>query len=239
MNIKDYYNKYLLQKDQYLENIKSEYHTRLDKARDDYKIAVHYDFSRDTIMKQLQVISAKLGIYTGFVREISEYCGKNSKEISAVFNERIDKIKSNERDEILSLLSEVDAYSLMWVFWHEQTNVLKEKFEPRVNFESEESESHISPLIWKSENETEFVHFIYALYDIGYLSNEKDEKIKLVEQVAKAFNFDLTKNWQSKRSKSIEKSNHDYLPELIKKLTEAFEKSKKEKQAKKNKTSST
>ena len=75
---------------------------------------------------------------------------------------------------------------------------------------------------WKGNNKTEFVQFVYALFEAGLITNDSREVTKLVEQLATIFKFDLGNNWQSNHSKSINNRNNDYEPEIFDRIKKAY-----------------
>ena len=96
----------------------------------------------------------------------------------------------------------------------------------------------MSQLKWKADNETEFVQLVYSLYEAGYITNDNHSITKMVEQMADIFGLSLGNNWQSNLSKSINKRNIDYVPEIFGRLSEGFNKYKEKLIAKKKKNSS-
>jgi len=78
-------------------------------------------------------------------------------------------------------------------------------------------------IYWKGNNETEFIQLIYMLFHSKLLSNESNEKTKLVKQVAEIFNYEIGKNWQTNLSASKQKRKNGYKPEIIQKLDDAWE----------------
>ena len=82
--------------------------------------------------------------------------------------------------------------------------------------------SPTSSLKWLSSNETEFVQFIYALKEAGFVGNDDKGMENLVMDFSKAFNFTLGEHWQSNHSSSIHKANADYSPEIFDKLKQAY-----------------
>ncbi|MDP2174446.1 MAG: RteC domain-containing protein [Bacteroidota bacterium] len=78
---------------------------------------------------------------------------------------------------------------------------------------------------WTSGNsKTEFVKLIYALFNAKFINNGKGEITKIVEELAIAFNVELSKSWQSNFSKNKNYTNggHDQL-ELFDKIKSAYE----------------
>jgi hypothetical protein len=236
MNNFNYYTRYQELVKLYYEEIITDYNAKIDKARPDGKSTVHHNFGRERLTQKQNEINSVFHNAGSFMYEIQKIYNEDSTtELESIFNRKINEIKPDKRLETVKLIAEYEACTLMFQKWHKETHVYIEYYKNK----SATNKENTPQLKWKGKNETEFVHFIYALYDAGYLNNDTNEKTKLIEQVAKAFNFSLTKNWQSKRSKSIAKSNNDYLPEIIKKLTNAFLSSKQQRETRNKKISST
>lgn len=77
-------------------------------------------------------------------------------------------------------------------------------------------------LEWKGTNGTEFVQFAYALQESGLLKHSTGEIGKLVESLAIAFNFKLSKHWQSDFGKSINNRNSEYEPKIFDNLKKVY-----------------
>ena len=60
-----------------------------------------------------------------------------------------------------------------------------------------------SSIVWRGKNEIDFTQLVYALHEVGILTNTENEITTLVKQVAKSFNLELGKNWQSNLSTTI------------------------------------
>lgn len=84
------------------------------------------------------------------------------------------------------------------------------------------NERQQSNIIWKGNNQTEFIQLIYALYHSKLLTNETNEITKLVEDASKVFNINLSKNWKSNFSKSKNNRNNDYEPKIFDNLKCAY-----------------
>jgi hypothetical protein len=78
-----------------------------------------------------------------------------------------------------------------------------------------------SDLKWLGKDGTEFSHFAYALFNAGKITNETGEVTKAVEELARLLNFDLSKHWQSNRSKSINNTDKAEDLAIFKDLTTA------------------
>jgi len=97
----------------------------------------------------------------------------------------------------------------------------KENFAEAEVLESEIGK-HFSNIRWIGTNQTEFVQFVYALYEAKLITNDEDKITYLVRQLAEIFQVDLGKNWQSSLTKSITERNYDYEPKIFIKLQEGF-----------------
>lgn len=75
---------------------------------------------------------------------------------------------------------------------------------------------------WTGDNKNEFVQLIYALHEAGLLNSGKGEITKTIVALAKVFNINLGKNWQSNHSNSIHRQNTDYEPPIFKMLEESY-----------------
>ena len=146
----------------------------------------------------------------------------NNKELGLVLNEskEFDKFNSSEITNLAHLTALHD-----FLFENYKTGEIKSE-SPIMN----------SSIIWKGENQTEFVQLVYGLYHSGILTNNENEKTKLVKQIANYFNIQLSKNWQSNLSKAVKKRNIDYEPQIIEKIKSGYEIYKNQINAKKNKS---
>jgi hypothetical protein len=95
--------------------------------------------------------------------------------------------------------------------------------------------ANTSNLKWLGDNETEFVQFIYALKEAGFVGNDDRGIESLVMDFSRAFNYKLGDHWQSNHSSSIHKANSDYCPEIFDKLKLAYSNFRLEKIDKKKK----
>jgi len=79
-----------------------------------------------------------------------------------------------------------------------------------------------SNLKWTGKSKTEFVQLIYAIYHAKLINNNKDEITKIVEDMAKVFNYDIGDNWQDLLSKSVNNRKNGYVPKIFENLKNAF-----------------
>jgi len=124
------------------------------------------------------------------------------------YEDDVDFLHKTEAESVVRLLAEDSAYA----YFLDKINDVNPQGRPS---EHEELE-------WKGANQTEFTQLIYALYHSKLLTNKSKRLIRLVEDLAKLFNVDLSQNWQSNLSKSVHQRNNDYEPEIFDRLGEAY-----------------
>jgi len=83
-------------------------------------------------------------------------------------------------------------------------------------------EDNQSNIKWLGKNKTEFVQLIYSLFHANLITNDTNEITEIVKDMAKFFKIDLSKNWQSNLSKSINNRNNDYVPAIFDNLKNSF-----------------
>jgi len=147
---------------------------------------------------------------------------ENNKELGLVLNEGKEFDKFNQT-EIINLANLAALQEFLHEYYSKDTV-------------KNESPLIKSPINWKGINQTEFVQLVYGLYHSGILTNNENEKTKLVKQIASFFNIQLSENWQSNLSKAVNKRNNDYEPQIIEKIKSGYEIFKNEIKAKKNKS---
>ena len=235
MKAKNYYAKYEKLSNDAFEQLKAQYLKQIEKAR--YPEDAHHIFI-ETVMKprmgQLAVEMDKLGTTKNFLQRLDDtYRSDNTKEKPEIFNAQIEEIEPSKRDESVKLLAEHQVQVLMDEFWHDESK--KQQTKEQNEIQNEILFENKSGLIWKVDNETEFVQFAYALHKAGYLEHEKKTIKDLVPDLARMFNFPLGKNWYVNHSSSIHKRKFDTKREIFDNLKKAYEKYREEQINKKKK----
>lgn len=120
----------------------------------------------------------------------------------------------------------INEYAKMDIQNLDEKNLFERLFPDKQQNSIEEqvstNERQQSKIIWKGNNQTEFVQLIYALYHSKLITNETNEITKLVEEASKVFNINLSKNWKSNFSKSKNNRNNDYEPKIFENLKGAY-----------------
>jgi hypothetical protein len=188
----------------------NQYHAKIEKSHDDYKTIAHNHYVQE-ILKRHQLLQNSLGINSRFVLEIKETLLEDkSKNYENEFNSKWQLIKFKSKKVLLEL-AELEACDRIY-------ELLKNKFNSGTD-----ATALFSKIIWKSKIELEFVQLIYALYEAGYLDNEKSEVTWIVKEVAKLFNYQLGEHWQSNLSDSVNNRNADYQPKIFDKLKKGYD----------------
>jgi hypothetical protein len=205
-----------------------EYNTRISKARDGKQGAAHYKFYYE-LLEIYGNTQRKLGNVSQFLIDINKELDEDKdKELETEFNSKFSKLKVKNESELLKEIAELEAQNEFIKYVQlEELKFIAEKNNDTLKqtpLADLNSASISSSIKWKGENITGFTQLIYGLFHSGYLSNNENEITKLVEDVAKAFNIELSKNWQSNLSKSIHKSKNDYDPKIFKEIENAFKK---------------
>lgn len=212
------YQQFKKETDKHYDILLKQYKEKIDLARDGFEKNVHDEFYNNT-NKSFQTIQEELGNYSHeFIFNIEEEVKKyKNKEFEIEFNSKFSVFENKDKERILNNLAVLKSYLKL----HEYLQIEAIKYSPQVEIKNDKTTSNIQ---WLKDNKTEFTHFIYALFHGGYLSNKEKEKTKLVEEIAKLFNIELSENWQSNLSKSILKSKNGYEPEIFNELKKEFEK---------------
>jgi hypothetical protein len=222
------YQKFEVEKRNHYTVLLSDYETIIDKARDGKKGAAHYKFYYE-LLEIYGNTQRELGNEGLFLIDINKDLDEDKdKELETEFNSKFSKLKVKNESDLLKGIAELQAQK-------EFINYLKlEELKYRTERNNDtlkqtplaelNSANRSSTIKWNRENITEFTQLIYGLFHSGYLSNNENEITKLVEDVAKAFNIELSKNWQSNLSKSIHKSNNDYNPAIFKEIENGYKK---------------
>lgn len=78
-------------------------------------------------------------------------------------------------------------------------------------------------ITWKGSN-VSFAELVYSLYEAKLLTNEENEKVKLVKQLADLLGIELGSSWESSLSRKLIEQNPREQPKLIKELSDGYEK---------------
>ena len=217
----DYYKEFDKISNDLFEQLKKEYFDLTNNARDWETACSHL---RETILNPKIGENGRelmaLGTTSNFSKEWNQRYQLSKKERPEIFNEMIYEIELTKRDETVNLLGTQHGLVAMNIFLGDESDK-QNNFRPG-NESIESYKEYQSPLNWKGTNETEFVQFVYALHEAGYLKNETKEITTLVRQMAEVFNFSLGEHWQSNFSKSINTRNQDYKPKIFAELERAF-----------------
>ena len=197
-----------------IQNLTNEYENLVNKARD--KRTAHYDYHRK-LDEEETLLTIESKKYDRFFIEIEAiYNSDNTIDYDEIFNKKIKSLAKeltpNIEKRLISLYSKNEFYK----HWREIDESYKlEEMKKENRYE----------LKWAKENETEFVQFVYSLFEGGYIKGN-DEKIgitKIVEIFAKQFNFKIGKNWHINHSSSIHKRNRDYVPPIFDDLKKSYQ----------------
>lgn len=219
--MKSYYSHLSKLSDTHLGDFKREFEQRVLGTRN--KSKAYKDYLRDYHYPKRDEVQARLGYPNSlFFSKVYElYEDDISRSYEQIFNDEIEKIPDKARNVVLKDLAIYDAVIEFEKFYRSE----RYKYTESISYTDMEETPIIkgnSRLKWNGTNETEFIQFVYALHEAGYLCNQENEITKLVEQMALLFNFNLGRNWQINLSTSINKRNADYMPEIFANLSKGF-----------------
>ena len=218
-----YYNQFLKEKNKLVTSLLKEYKEKIDKAQDSYQQNISNKFFYNLHTKNREK-QTELGVNQRFFIELEESLLEDKfKKIEIEFEKKISLIEG-DKVSILKNIADLQSYLEVIQTIREQEKDLESK-----NEFNEKEELTNSPIQWKGK-ELEFTQLIYSLFNAGYLTNQGDEKTKLVKQVAKAFNFNLGEGWLKNLHECARERNNDYQPKVFTKLIESWENLRKEKE---------
>ncbi len=115
-----------------------------------------------------------------------------------------------------------DYHQLCLAGLNHSRNLLYLQREPEIESNQKPSVNYNIQWTAKKDNKNEFVQLVYALHQAGYINNGEGEIMKIVEALAQALDFKLSKGWHSNHSNSIHRQNSDYEPPIFKTLQESY-----------------
>jgi hypothetical protein len=224
--MQNYYKEYERIATKLFEQLKKDYYQLINNARDfDTANNTFNDTSLSPKMGDNGFELTKLGTVHNFSKDWNtRYNLNKSKERPEVFNELISEMTISKREDSVKFLGEQAGLMRMFSLMGEESQKRHvPKSDSQFLEEYDEQYDEIkSTVIWRRENETEFVQLIYALHQAGYLDNEEKRITYLVEQMADALNIKLGAHWQSNFSKSINARKAGYQPKIFDDLKTAF-----------------
>lgn len=165
-----------------------------------------------------QIISDITEMY-GNLDEILPYTKVDTgKKITLYISEEQRALKAFALDErkLLKFLIRATAYK-------ELQKRFPTLFDEKENTPIEKADTH--PIKWtgKKDNKNEFVQLVYGLHEAGLINQGQGEITKITETLAKVFNVDLGKGWQTNHSSSIHNVKNGYQPPIFHKIQSAYE----------------
>jgi hypothetical protein len=210
--MKTNYTIFLKYREDAFKRLKLSYESKIVKARN--KIRVSTEFYDSLTRTEYPKVQNELGEYSRVIILINDELEiDNGKEFENLFNTASNSFPIKSKSKIIKLLAELNAMDKFFKYWNDLD----------LNSSKSKEISLNEKIIWKGNNETEFIQLIYMLYHANLLSNERNEITKLVKQIAEVFNYELGKNWQTNLSASKQKRKNGYQPEIIDKLNNAWE----------------
>lgn len=215
--MKSYYNQFRDLATKYFNEYKVEYDNKINNAIESKRPVVHQKFLDYLIYTEKLKIESELGQNYTIIHELEEEYGidlRLSKE--DIFNQKIEVHHKKEHKKLVENLARYD--SIIKFYDHinkESPYAIKTK-------ESEKLPVNRTGIKWKGKTEIDFIHFVYALHTSGKMQNENKEVTNLVEELAKLFDFKLSKNWIQNHSSNINKRVNGYMPRIFKDLEDAY-----------------
>jgi hypothetical protein len=197
----------------YFEYLQSNFIAYLDNARIPIDGLHHF---RSTVLDPpYQHFQKNYSAHLRFLIEVNNVLALDkNKQIEDVFNSNLEQSQIEDKETFISQFANYCAIDEMY-------NVVRNKL-AQINPYVDRAESKKSDLVWKGENETEFVQIFYALFKAGYISNTEKKITHFIPEMAKLLNFQLSENWQNNLSKSIHATNNDYNPQIFDRLKTSF-----------------
>jgi hypothetical protein len=218
------YQKFEVEKRNKYNVLQSDYELKIDKARDGKQGAAHYKFYY-SLIETYRKKQISLGNLSRFLIEIqNELDEDKDKEFAKEFNNEFSKLKVKNESELLKQIAELEAqYEFINYLKREESKYTAEKNNDTLKQTPLADLNSVGTNIkWTGKIELEFVQLIYSLYEANYLTNDEKQITTLVKQVAKAFNVELGKNWQTNLSDNINNRNTDYQPKIFDTLKKSF-----------------
>ena len=215
--MKSYYNQFQDLATKYLNEYKVEYANKLNNAIETKKAIVHRNYLDYLIRDKKIKIEGVLGQKFRIIHELEEEYGINSSlSKEDIFNQKIEVYPKNEHKKLIENLAKYDVIIKFYDHINKDSPyAIKTK-------ESETLPVNTTGIKWKGKTEIDFIHLVYALHTSGLIQNENKQVTNLVEELAKLFDFKLSKSWRQNHNSNINNTASDYRPRIFEYLEDAY-----------------
>jgi hypothetical protein len=203
--------------EKYFEKFKENYQNKINLAIESKRTVVHYQFLDILINVEKIKLESELGQKFRIIYELEEEFGVDSSlSKEDIFNLKIEKYPKKEHKKLIENLAKYDSIIKFYdQISKDSTYAIKTK-------ESETLPVNTTGIKWKGTTEIDFIHFVYALHTSGLMQNKNKEVTNLVEELAKLFDFKLSKSWKQNHTSNKNNTASDYRPRIFKDLEDAY-----------------
>jgi len=203
--------------EKYFEKFKENCQNKINLAIESKRTVVHYQFLDILINVEKIKLESELGQKFRIIYELEEEFGVDSSlSKEDIFNLKIEKYPKKEHKKLIENLAKYDSIIKFYdQISKDSTYAIKTK-------ESETLPVNTTGIKWKGTTEIDFIHFVYALHTSGLMQNKNKEVTNLVEELAKLFDFKLSKSWKQNHTSNKNNTASDYRPRIFKDLEDAY-----------------
>jgi predicted PilT family ATPase len=215
--MKSHYNQFQDLATKYLNEYKVEYDNKINNAIESKREVVHIHFLDSLIHVEKLKIEGVLGQKFRIIHELEEEYGIDSRlSKEDIFNQKIEAYPKKEHKQIIENLAK---YDIIIKFYDQMSKDSPYAIKTK---ESETLPANITGIKWKGKTEIDFIHLVYALHTSGLIQNENKQVTNLVEELAKLFDFKLSKSWRQNHNSNINNTASDYRPRIFEDLEDAY-----------------
>lgn len=215
--MKNSYSSFLNLSVKYFNEYYKDYTDKISNSVDLKKISVHHHFMNNLLQVEKIFIQNILGQKFRIIYELEEEYGVDSSlSQEDIFNQKIEKYPINEHKKLIENLAKYDSIIKFYDF------ISKDSLYAINTIESNKLPTNITGIKWRGKTEIDFIHLVYALHASGFLQNENKQVTNLVEELAKLFDFKLSKSWKQNHNSNINNTASDYRPRIFKELEESY-----------------
>ena len=201
----------------YLNDYEVEYDNKIYNAIETKRAIVHSNFLNHLIQVEKLKIETELGQKIRIIHELKEEFGVDSIfSEEDIFNQKIEAYPKQEHKKLIENLAKYDVIIKFY------DHISKDSPYAIKTKESNTLPTNISGIKWKGKTEIDFIHLVYALHTSGFMQNENKQVTNLVEELAKLFDFKLSKSWKQNHNSNINTTASDYTPRIFKELEDAY-----------------
>ena len=207
------------QKFKFFHELKKGLHLKIKGAKS--KNAALDEFKSSVLDVEQKKLLSVLGEHSEFMKKLHEFKRiNNTMDISEAFIFNLNTMALKNKKAFISNIARYDAICDFYKFWNQKYfHFIGAKAEKALKHQIRKQQRKVT---WKGKRETDFVQLVYALFEAGYISNTQSEIIGMVEQLAKTFNLQLSKDWKSNFSKNLNCGKSGCRPEIFINIERGF-----------------